>query len=88
MGMPTDIWLPIGKEVKPQSANTFSLGLQSVIEPANLELYGEIYFKRMHQMVDYKDNADLHMNENVEDEVKEGEGRAAGLETMVKYENR
>ncbi|MGN0010648.1 MAG: hypothetical protein ACI35N_04885, partial [Marinilabiliaceae bacterium] len=68
--------------------STKSLGLQSVIEPANLELYGEIYFKRMHQMVDYKDNADLHMNENVEDEVKEGEGRAAGLETMVKYENR
>lgn len=88
LGMPTDIWMPISKAVRPQSANTFSGGIQSVVEPANMELFCELYYKRMRRTVDYKDDADLHMNEDVESEVKEGEGRAYGLETMVKHENR
>lgn len=88
LGMPTDIWMPISKAVNPQSANTFSGGIQSVIEPAGIELFCELYYKRMRKTVDFKDDADLRMNENVEEEIKEGEGRAFGLETMAKYENR
>lgn len=88
LGMPTDIWLPISKQVKPQRANTVAGGIQYLIEPANVELFCELYYKRMRKTIDYKDNADLHMNEDVEAEIKEGEGRAFGLETMAKYENR
>ena len=88
LGMPTDIWMPICKQVKPQSANTVAGGIQYLIEPANVELFCELYYKRMRKTVDYKDNADLHMNEDVESEIKEGAGRSYGLETMAKYENR
>lgn len=88
LGMPTDIWMPISKAVKPQRANTVAAGLQSIIDPAGIELSCELYYKRMRKTIDYKDNADLHMNEDVESEIKEGEGRAYGLETMAKYSNR
>lgn len=88
VGMPTDIWMPISGLVKPQTSDAVSLGYHGALRKINMEIYGEVYYKAMHHTVDYRDNADLNMNEDVDLEVKEGKGRACGLETMIKYENR
>lgn len=88
IGMPTDIWLPISKIVSPQTANTISAGMHGVVYDGALELFAEMYYKKLSNVVDYRDNANLYMNEDVDLEVKKGEGKAYGLETMAKYENR
>lgn len=87
LGMPTDVWMPISKIIRPQSADMVSLGVHGALNDINVELYCETYYKVMHKVVDYRDNANLYMNDNVDLEVKEGRGRTVGLETMVKYEN-
>lgn len=86
LSMPTDIWMPISKIVAPQTANTFSAGIHSLSANGKWELFCEGYFKNMQKTIDYRDNANLIMNEDVDLEVKEGEGRAYGIETMAKYE--
>lgn len=88
LSMPTDIWMPISEIVSPQTANTFSAGVHSSFADGAWELFCEGYFKNMQKTIDYKDNANLLMNEEVDLEVKEGEGRAYGIETMAKYEKR
>ncbi|MCQ2229407.1 MAG: TonB-dependent receptor [Bacteroidales bacterium] len=87
LSMPTDTWMPISKIVSPQTANTFSAGLHSTVADDAVELFCEAYYKRMHNTIDYRDNANLYMNEDVDLEVRRGEGRAYGVETMAKYEN-
>ncbi|MCQ2202988.1 MAG: TonB-dependent receptor plug domain-containing protein [Bacteroidales bacterium] len=88
LSMPTDIWMPVSKIVAPETANTFSAGIHSALADGAVELFCEGYYKRMDNTIDYRDNANLSMNEDVDLEVKKGEGRAYGVETMAKYEKR
>ena len=88
LSMPTDIWMPISSIVAPQTANTFSAGIHSVLSEGAWEFFCEGYYKGIQKAIDYKDNANLLMNEDVDLEVKEGEGRAYGIESMAKYEKR
>lgn len=85
LSMPTDIWMPISRIVAPQTANTFSAGIHSVLADGAWELFCEGYYKNMQKTIDYRDNANLLMNEDIDLEVKEGEGRAYGIETMAKF---
>lgn len=87
LGMPTDIWMPISRIIVPQTANTFSAGIHSAVADGAVELSAEAYYKHIGSAFDYKDNAKLNMNDDVDLEVKKGEGRAYGLETMAKYSN-
>lgn len=86
LSMPTDIWLPISSIVAPQTANTFSAGIHSVSANGAWEFFCEGYYKSIQNAIDYRDNANLLMNEDVDLEVKVGEGRAYGIESMAKYE--
>jgi hypothetical protein len=43
----------------------------------------EAYYKKMHRLVDYIDDADLILNPLIEGDLLPGEGRAYGLETQV-----
>ena len=44
----------------------------------------EGYYKRMDDVLDFKTGADLLLNENVETEVLQGEGKAYGVEFLLK----
>ncbi|MCF0191100.1 MAG: TonB-dependent receptor plug domain-containing protein [Marinilabiliaceae bacterium] len=88
LSMPTDIWMPISSIVAPQTSNTFSVGIHSALANGTWELFCEGYYKNMQKIIDYCDNANLLMNEDIDLEVKEGVGRAYGIETMAKYEKR
>jgi hypothetical protein len=81
---PLDIWLPTSKYIKPLIADQVGLGYFRNFENNAFETSAEIYYKRMKNVIDYKDGAELFLNEDLETELLHGRGYAYGLELLVK----
>lgn len=81
---PTDTWKLSDLNIKPQQADQFSLGLFKNFDGNKYELSLEGYYKLSDNILDYKVGADLLLNENIETEVLQGEGKAYGIELLVK----
>ncbi|WP_420601774.1 TonB-dependent receptor [Flagellimonas sp.] len=81
---PTDIWKLSDLNTKPQRAGQFSLGLFKNLDDGNIELSLEGYYKRMDDILDYKVGAELILNENIEQQLLQGEGKAYGAEFLIK----
>ena len=81
---PTDTWKLSDVNIKPQEAYQVSLGLYKNINGNDLELSLESYFKRSKNILDYKVGAQLLLNETIETEVLQGDGRAYGIEFLLK----
>lgn len=83
IGLPTDIWLPSGKGIKPQNADQLSFGYFADLFQNKLEFSTETYYKKMNNIIDYLDNADLFLKENIESEIGSGKGISYGIEFML-----
>ncbi|HEY1196365.1 TonB-dependent receptor [Flavobacterium sp.] len=81
---PTDIWKLSDLNVKPESAQQVSLGLYHNLKNGDVELSLEGYYKRSKNILDYKVGAELLLNENIETELLQGEGKAYGIEVLLK----
>jgi hypothetical protein len=81
---PTDTWKLSDLNVKPQNGQQFSLGLFKNIDYEDLELSAEGYYKKSNNILDYKVGANLLLNENLETELLQGEGKSYGVELLVK----
>lgn len=84
VGMPTDIWIPSDKIIKPQISNQFSTGFYFLLNKNRLEASAEAYYRSVDHIVDYKDNASIRLNEFIDDEILTGNGRSYGLECMIR----
>ncbi len=87
VAFPTDIWYPVTRNVKPQTADQIALGLQRTIPERNLFVSIEGYYKWMNQLIGYKEGASLLLNVDFEKQLVQGQGRAYGLEVLVKKES-
>lgn len=81
---PTDIWKLSDYYLKPQVADQYSAGYYLTIPWNNLELSAEIYYKPIRNMIDFKGGTVLTMNENIEKDIINVEGRAYGVEFMFR----
>ena len=81
---PTDTWKLSDSNIKPQKANQYALGLYKNIDSKDLEISLEGYYKKMDDILDYKVGAELILNENIETELLQGEGKAYGVEFLLK----
>lgn len=81
---PTDTWKLSDANVKPQSAQQVSLGLFKNFGDDEYEVSLEGYYKKSKNILDYKVGAQLLLNENVETELLQGEGKAYGVEFLIK----
>ncbi len=81
---PVDIWTPATNNIKPAMADQVALGYFQNFKDNKYEFSGEIYYKKLNDLVDYIDGADLILNELVESQTLDGEGRAYGAELMLK----
>ncbi|MEZ4956911.1 MAG: hypothetical protein R2825_25360 [Saprospiraceae bacterium] len=84
---PLDVWTPSTNNIKPQTAHQVALGYFQNLQNDNYELTTEVYYKKMSHLVDYIEGANLLLNEFLEGDLLEGDGRAYGLELMVKKNN-
>ncbi|MGB6153448.1 MAG: TonB-dependent receptor, partial [Pricia sp.] len=81
---PTDTWKLSDLNIAPQSANQFSLGLYSNFEEDTYETSLEGYFKTSQNILDFKVGAQLLLNETIETEVLQGDGKSYGIELLLK----
>ncbi|WP_370568380.1 carboxypeptidase-like regulatory domain-containing protein [Lacinutrix sp. WUR7] len=81
---PTDTWKLSDLNISPQRANQFAIGLYKNIIDSDLEISLEGYYKKMNDILDYKIGANLSLNENIEQELLQGEGKAYGVELLIK----
>ncbi|WP_298286891.1 carboxypeptidase-like regulatory domain-containing protein [uncultured Lutibacter sp.] len=80
----TDIWKLSDLNIKPQQANQYTLGLYKNIDGNTYELSLEGYYKKSKNIIDYKVGADLLLNKSIETEVLQGDGKAYGIEFLIK----
>lgn len=80
---PIDVWTPSTNNIKPQLADQYALGLFKNFKDNKYVSSVEVYYKDMQNLVDYIDGANLFINELLEAELLNAEGRAYGLELQV-----
>ncbi|SEP78986.1 TonB-dependent receptor [Neolewinella agarilytica] len=82
--IPLDIWTPSTNNIDPQLADQFAIGYFRNFKDNMYEASFETYYKDFKQLADFVDGADLVLNELVEGQIVEGEGRAYGAELQIK----
>lgn len=83
LSMPTDLWVPITKDISPMYANQYSIGGYYAGLPG-WEFSIEGYYKQMRHILEYQDGVSFFgTSTNWEEKVEVGEGRSFGLELMV-----
>ncbi len=81
---PTDVWVPSSANVKPQIGDQVAFGYFRNLFNNQFELSVEGYYKLLQNQIDYKNGADLVLNENVESELVFGDGYAFGAEFYLR----
>jgi len=81
---PIDTWKLSDLNIRPQKGYQATLGFFKNLNDNMFELSLEGYYKRMNDVLDFKTGADLLLNENVETEVLQGQGKAYGVEFLAK----
>ena len=82
--LPIDVWTPSGPYIEPATVDQWAVGYFRNFKDNLFEASAEVYYKNMQDLLDYKDGAQLLLNETLETEFLSGRGRAYGLETQVK----
>jgi len=80
---PTDTWKLADYNIKPMRGDQFSAGLYGNFGK-NFEASVEGYYKKVNDLVEYKDGADLVTSKVVEWDILQGELDAYGVELMIK----
>lgn len=83
-GSPINVWQPSSSNVKPQSAIQLSLGYYKNFKQDEYEFSVEAYYKYMKNLVDYKEGAHFIFRNFFESEITFGDGRAYGIEFLLK----
>ncbi|TXK48603.1 TonB-dependent receptor [Pontibacter qinzhouensis] len=81
---PTDIWKLSDSNIKPQVGDQFALGYYQNFRANTVEFSVEGYTKTMRDFLDYKSAATLFMNHDIERDVVNAEGKAYGVEVMLR----
>jgi CarboxypepD_reg-like domain/TonB-dependent Receptor Plug Domain len=83
IGLPTDLWVPATKKIKPQRSRQVALGLAKTLNE-QFEVTIEGYYKWMENLIEYKDGASyLNTTVSWEDLVESGRGWSYGAEFFV-----
>ena len=83
LSLPIDLWVPITKNIRPETSNQYSLGLYYDGIPG-WEFSLEGYYKSINNVLEYKEGvAFLFDSSGWENKVEVGSGRAMGLELFI-----
>ncbi len=83
-GTPLDIWFPSSPNVNPQVSDQASVGYFRTFWGDRLEASVETYYKAMSNSIDFRDHAQLLMNQYMEGELRIGESNSYGLELLLR----
>ncbi len=83
-GSPLDVWVPSNITIKPETADQFALGVFANFMDNLLEASAEIYYRKLGDVLDFRDHAKVMGNNIIESEVRSGAGENYGLELMLR----
>ena len=83
IGLPTDLWVPPTADIKPQTAQQVAVG--AAHQPfEGYEVSLEAYYKKMNNLIEYKDGASFMGNAgDWQSKVETGKGWSYGAELMI-----
>ena len=83
INLPTDLWLPTTKKVKPQTSHQYAIGGVYQVNPA-IDLSIEGFYKSMDHLLEYKEGASfVGATTGWEDKVEMGKGWSYGAEFLL-----
>lgn len=80
---PVDFWQVSGPYISPQKADNYSLGYYRNFSDNNWETSFELFYRNIHNLIEFKDFPDLLLNDHIETEVLSGTGRSYGAELYI-----
>jgi len=80
--LPTDVWYPSTQRVRPQYSDQLVLGLSQVWPKQGLSLTVEGYYKWLSNQLEYRENAQIFANVNLDEEFVFGRGTSYGAEVL------
>jgi hypothetical protein len=83
LSLPTDLWYPVTATIRPGVSDQLSAGYYHVLPGAGITLSSELYYKKMNNLVEYKEGALLILNDDYEKELLKGKGQAYGIELFA-----
>lgn len=81
---PTDIWKLSDGYIRPQMSDQISAGFYQYLKGNLIEVSVEAYYKTIEHAVDFKNGARLLMNHQMETAVLDADGKAYGVEFLLK----
>jgi hypothetical protein len=81
---PTDIWKLTDTHILPTTGDMYSLGFYRNFKDNTIETSLEGYYRNIYNYLDYKDGAVLVMNHHIETDVMNTQGKAYGIEFLIK----
>jgi hypothetical protein len=81
---PIDFWQVSGPYVSPQKVDSYSLGYFRNFSNNIWETSVEIYYRKLYNIIEFKDLPDLLMNDHIETELLSGAGISYGGELYIK----
>ena len=81
---PISQWQLSTNYIEPNTSHNMSVGFFKNLKDNNWETTAEVYYRILDNLFDYKDFAELTVNDHLETELLSGEGRSYGLELSIK----
>jgi hypothetical protein len=81
---PVDKWELCNNNIEPMRGEQYSLGIYTNLARQLYEFSVEGYYKKVHNLVEYRDGAELVVNQHPEQDVLQGELDAWGIEVMLR----
>lgn len=83
-GIPFDLWFPSSPNIKPQKCDQFAIGYFRNFKNDDIETSVELFYKNIHNVIDFVDDAFFIGNLYVDGEVRAGKGRSYGAEFLAR----
>jgi hypothetical protein len=84
IGLPTDLWVPVTKQIKPQQSYQGAAGVAKTLGNNMFEVSIEGYYKYMKNIIDYLDGANfIGGAKDWEKKVDQGRGTSYGAEFFI-----
>ncbi len=87
--LPTDVWYPSNENIKPQRSQQVAGGLAYTFDigEQNFLVSNEAYYKWGRNLIDFRDGAQLFVNDNLDDEFVFGTGNSYGNEIYLEKQS-
>jgi hypothetical protein len=83
---PTDQWKLCDYHIRPPYSDQVGAGFYKDFPMGGIRSSAEVYFKKIHNIVEYKDGTDFIASRHIEEDILQGGQKAYGFEVMLERE--